>query len=84
MPSIFLTLVVHPQGWEAPKTTPSQQPRSLDNIQNSPSTGNSGDIDSHNASQNNTNSASSIEKSALYKFISFALLASHLHFMLPH
>ena len=84
MPSIFLTLVVHPQGWEAPKTTPSQQPRSLDNIQNSPSTGSSPDTDSDNASQNNSNTASTIEKSALYRFISFGLLASHFHFILPH
>jgi len=83
-PSIFLTLVVHPRGWEAPKTTPSQQPRSLDNIQNLPSTGSSPDTDSDNASQNNSNTASTIEKSALYRFISFALLASHLHFILPH
>jgi len=84
MPSIFLTLVVHPQGWEAPKTTPSQQPRSLDNIQNSPSTGSSPDTDSDNTSQNNSNTASIIEKSALYRFISFALLALHFHFILPH
>ena len=43
MPSIYLTLVVNPSHWEEPKMTPSQQPRSVDDIQNLPSTGTSKD-----------------------------------------
>ena len=84
MPSIYLTLVVHPRDWKEPKTTPSQQPRSVDNIQNLPSTGTSQDIDSDTSSQDNSDTATSIEKSALCIFISFGLLAYHLHFILPH
>ena len=75
MPSIYLTLVVHPSDWEAPKTTPSQEPRSVDNIQNLPSTGTSQD--------NPDSSAACIETPLLYTFLSFGLLAHHLHFILP-
>ena len=75
MPSIYLTLVVHPSDWEAPKTTPSQQVRSVDDIQNLPSTGTSQD--------NSENTAACIETSFLYTFLSFGLVAHHLHFILP-
>ena len=75
MPSIYLTLVVHPSDWEAPKTTPSQQARSVDDIQNLPSTGTSQD--------NSDNTAAGIEKSFLITFLSFGLLAHYLHFILP-
>ena len=75
MPSIYLTLVVHPSDWEAPKTTPSQQPRSVDNIQNLPSTGTSQD--------NSENIAACIELSFIFTFLSFGLMAYHLHFILP-